>query len=77
VALDLEEQEQLAELKSWWKTHGNVVVAVIVGAAVAFAGWRYWKVYQANQATQAAALFETVGKATITGDAKALRDAAG
>jgi predicted negative regulator of RcsB-dependent stress response len=77
VALDLEEQEQLAELKSWWKTHGNLVVAVIVGAAVAFAGWRYWKIYQANQATHAAVLFETVGKATVTGDAKALRDAAG
>jgi len=77
VALDLEEQEQLAELKSWWKTHGNLVVAVIVGAAVAFAGWRYWKIYQANQAAHAAALYETVGKATIAGDGKALRDAAG
>ena len=48
MALDLEEQEQLAELKSWWKAHGNLVVGVIVVAMLAFAGWRYWRVYQAN-----------------------------
>jgi predicted negative regulator of RcsB-dependent stress response len=77
VALDLEEQEQLAELKSWWKTHGNLVVAVIVAAMVAFGGWRFWRVYQAGQAAQAAALYETLGKAARAGDAKALRDAGG
>ena len=77
MALDLEEQEQLAELKSWWKAHGNLVVAVIVAAMLGFAGWRYWNVYQGNQAAQAAALYETLGKAAQAGDAKALRDAGG
>jgi predicted negative regulator of RcsB-dependent stress response len=77
LALDLEEQEQLAELKSWWKAHGNVVIAVIVAAMLAFAGWRYWRIYQGNQAAQAAALYETLGKAAQAGDAKALRDAGG
>ena len=75
MALDLEEQEQLAELKSWWKTHGNLVIAVIVAAMLAFAGWRYWRVYQDGQAGQAAALYEALGKAAQAGDAKALRDA--
>jgi predicted negative regulator of RcsB-dependent stress response len=77
MALDLEEQEQLSELKSWWKAHGNLVVAVIVAAMLAFAGWRYWNVYQGNQAAQAAGLYETIGKAAQAGDAKALRDASG
>ena len=77
MALDLEEQEQLAELKSWWKTHGNLVIAVIVAAMLAFAGWRYWRVYQDGQAGQAAVLFEALGKAAQAGDAKALRDAGG
>jgi predicted negative regulator of RcsB-dependent stress response len=77
MALDLEEQEQLSELKSWWKAHGNLVVAVIVAAMLGFAGWRYWNVYQGNQAAQAAALYETLGKAAQAGDAKALRDAGG
>jgi predicted negative regulator of RcsB-dependent stress response len=77
VALDLEEQEQLAELKSWWKAHGTAVLAVIVAAMVAFGGWRYWRLYEGNQAAQAAALYETIGKAAQAGDAKALRDAGG
>ena len=77
MALDLEEQEQLAELKSWWQTHGNLVIAVIVAAMLAFAGWRYWRVHQGNQAAEAAVLYETLGKAAQAGDAKALRDAGG
>jgi len=77
VALDLEEQEQLAELKSWWKAHGNLVIAVIVAVMVGFSGWRFWRGYQANQAMQAAALYETLAKAAQAGDAKALRDAGG
>jgi len=77
MALDLEEQEQLAELKSWWKAHGNLVIGVIVAAMLGFAGWRYWNVYQGNQAGQAASLYETLGKAAQAGDTKALRDAGG
>ena len=77
MALDLEEQEQLAELKSWWKTHGNLVIAVIVAAMLAFGGWRFWRVYQTGQAAQAAALYETLGKAAQANDVKALRDAGG
>src|SRR5437667_203525 len=30
MALDLEEQEQVAELKAWWTQHGNRVLAVVV-----------------------------------------------
>ena len=77
MPLDLEEQEQVAELKAWWKQHGNLIVAMIVAAALAFAGWQGWRWYQANQASQAAAHFDTLAKAAQAGDAKALRDAAG
>src|SRR4051812_1051693 len=62
MALDLEEQEQLAELKSWWRAHGNLVIGVIVAAMLGFAGWRYWNVYQANQAAQAAGLYERLAR---------------
>ena len=27
---DLEEQEQLAEMKAWWKQHGNLVTGLVV-----------------------------------------------
>jgi predicted negative regulator of RcsB-dependent stress response len=75
--LDLEEQEQLAALKGWWRDHGNLVLGLITAAALAFAGWQGWNWYQRSQAHQAVALFETLAKAVETGDAKAVRDAGG
>ena len=77
MALDLEEQEQVAELKAWWKQHGNLIVSVILAAALAFAGWQAWRWYGASQTVQAAALYDTVVKGVQANDAKALRDAAG
>ncbi len=77
MALDLEEQEQVAELKAWWKQHGNLIVTVVLAAAFAFAGWQGWRWYSASQAAQAAAVFDALAKAAQTGDAKALRDSAG
>ena len=77
MAYDLEEQEQLATLKGWWKDNGNQVLAVIATAAIAAAAWQGWRMWQANQAQQAAAQYEALLKAAQTGDAKALRDAGG
>ncbi|HEV8109238.1 MAG TPA: tetratricopeptide repeat protein, partial [Burkholderiales bacterium] len=77
MALDLEEQEQVEELKAWWKQHGNMITAVVVAVAVGFAGWQGWRWYQANQAAHASSLYETLTKAVQVNDAKALRDAAG
>ena len=77
MALDLEEQEQVAELKAWWKQHGNLIVGAVLACALAFAGWQGWRWYQANQAAQAAGLYESLARAAQAGDGKALRDAAG
>jgi len=77
MALDLEEQEQIAEFKAWWNQYGSLVTATIVAACVAFAGWQAWRWYERSQATQAAALFDTLARASQTGDTKALRDAGG
>jgi len=77
MALDLEEQEQLAELKAWWKLHGGLITAFVVAAALGFAGWQAWRWYQSDQAARASVLYETVTKAAQANDAKALRDAGG
>ena len=77
MALDLEEQEQVAELKAWWQQHGRLVTAVIVAAALGFAGWQGWRIYQQNQAANAAGLYDTLARAAEGGDAKAMRDAGG
>jgi len=77
MALDLEEQEQVDELKAWWKQHGGLITAAVVAVAVGFAGWQAWRWYQGSQAAQASMLYETLSKAAQANDAKALRDAAG
>ena len=77
MPLDLEEQEQVAELKAWWKQHGADDQVAVLACALAFAGWQGWRWYQANQAAQAAGLYESLARAAQAGDGKALRDAAG
>jgi predicted negative regulator of RcsB-dependent stress response len=77
MPLDLEEQEQLAELKAWWKDHGGRIAALVLAVAVGFAGWQGWRWYQLDQSVNAAGLYDTVSKAVQANDGKALRDAAG
>jgi predicted negative regulator of RcsB-dependent stress response len=75
--LDLEEQEQLAQLKSWWGAYGNTIVAAVVLAAVLFSGWQGWRIWQDRQAGDASNQFEVLTKATQGTDPKAVRDASG
>jgi predicted negative regulator of RcsB-dependent stress response len=77
AAYDLEEQEQLATLKAWWKQNGNLVLGTIAAVMLAFAAWNGWRWYQRNQALQAAALYENLQTAARMSDGKAVRDAAG
>ena len=75
--LDLEEQEQLAELKAWWQQYGKLMLLAIIAASVALAGWVGWRWLERQQAAQASAVYETLAKAVRAGDAKAMRDAGG
>ncbi len=74
---DLEEQEQLAELKAFWKQYGNVIVlAASLALAVVAAYWG-WNRYQAAQTVQAGAIYAELQKAAVANDAKKVRDLAG
>ena len=75
--LDLEEQEQLAQLKSWWATYGNLIIMGLVLAALLFSGWQGWRFWQNSQAGEASNQFEVLSKAAQGADAKAVRDASG
>ncbi len=77
AAYDLEEQEQLAELKAWWKEHGGTVILGATLALAAFGAWNGWVWYQRSQAAQAARLYDTLQKAARANDLKAIRDTAG
>ena len=67
--LDLQEQEQLDELKAFWNQYGNLITWVLVlvlGGFAAFNGWNYW---QRDQGTKAAVMYEEFDKAIQAGDA--------
>jgi len=74
MALDLEEQEQLASLKAWWKQHGTRILIVLALVVVTVAGLRGWQVWSARQASEASDLFEQAMQAASLGDEKGLKD---
>jgi predicted negative regulator of RcsB-dependent stress response len=74
---DLEEQEQLAELKAWWAQWGNLITGVVAAVAVASVGWQGWQWYQRSQSAQAGALYAMVQKAASEDDVAGVRQATG
>jgi predicted negative regulator of RcsB-dependent stress response len=66
--LDLEEQEQLDQIKSFWTRWGNLITGLVTLALVCFAAWNGWNYWQQRQATQAAVLFDTFEEASKQGD---------
>ena len=74
---DLEEQEQIDELKTWWKQYGNLVTGALTIAAVLAVGWQGWNWWQRDQAAQAAAIYAGLEQAAGAHDSKKVRDAAG
>ena len=77
AAYDLEEQEQLDELKTWWKIYGNLVTGIMLAVALAAAGWQGWNWWQRQQAAQASVIFSTLQTAATQRDAKRARELAG
>lgn len=66
--LDLEEQEQLDQLKHFWKQYGNAITWVLIVVLAAFASWNFYQYWQRNQASQAAALFDEVDRSIGSAD---------
>ncbi len=66
--LDLEEQEQLDELKHFWKRWGDLITWALIAVLGSYAAWMGWQSYAAKQAMQSAALYDTVERAALGGD---------
>ncbi|KQO14326.1 tetratricopeptide repeat protein [Acidovorax sp. Leaf78] len=75
--LDLEEQEQLDQLKHFWNTWGTLISSVLLVVAGSLAAWQGYQYWQNRQATQAAALFDAVDVAARAGDQARLTQAFG
>ena len=66
--LDLEEQEQLDELKHFWKQYGNLITWALIAVLGAFAAWNGYKYWQHSQATQAAVMYDEIERAVQSGE---------
>lgn len=67
--LDLEEQEQLDQLKAFWKKYGNLITWVLIAVLGAYAAWNGWNLWQRNQAVKAGAMFDELEQVAQSGDA--------
>ena len=63
MAYDLDEQEQIDQLRAWWAKYGTAVLTVLVVAMAVLGGWRGWQWYQTSQAVQARGYFEALEEA--------------
>lgn len=77
MAYDLEEQEQIDNIKTWWNQYGNWVLLGVTAFVVAVAGTQGWRYYQQKQTSQASGLYEALQNAAEKHDAKGVRDIAG
>ena len=77
MAYDLEEQEQIASLKAWWARYGNALTSIVLGVAVAVAGYNVWQWYQRDRTGKAAGVYEELQRSVTTKDQARVRDLTG
>ncbi len=70
--LDLEEQEQLDELKHFWKQYGDLITWVLIAVFGAVAAWNGYQYWQRQQAVQASTMYDEVERAVKSDDSARL-----
>ncbi|MDI1299450.1 tetratricopeptide repeat protein [Methylotenera sp.] len=58
MAYDLEEQEQIDELKAWWKQNGKMISTLVIGVLVAYSAYQGWHYFQSKQAVEASTEYQ-------------------
>ncbi|WP_411883128.1 YfgM family protein [Polaromonas sp. YR568] len=66
--LDLEQQEQLDELKHFWKQYGDLITWTLIIVLGAFAAWNGYHYWQRSQAAQASVMYDEVERSVQSGD---------
>ena len=68
MPLDLEEQEQLDQLKAFWQKYRNLITGVVTAALFAYATYSGYQWWRNSQALEASKLYETMVGAIAKGD---------
>jgi predicted negative regulator of RcsB-dependent stress response len=75
--LDLEEQEQLAQLKAFWSRYGGLISAAVTLVCIAVIAWTAWNWWQRDQGSKAAGLFDELEVAAQAKDVEKVSRAFG
>lgn len=65
---DLEEQEQLAQIKHFWARYGNLITWTLIAVLAGYAAWNGWQYWQRRTALEASALFDELQRAADAND---------
>lgn len=74
VDIHATEEEQLTELKNWFKENGKYLVAGLLLGAGSILGYRSWDSYQTDLARSASGSYEDVRDAAAAGDTDKARE---
>jgi len=68
--LDLQDQEQLDQIKAFWQQYGNLITWTLTLALAGFAAWNGWNWWQREQGVKASAMFDELERAAQAADAE-------
>lgn len=74
---DLEEQEQIAALRGWWKQYGGWATGVVLVVALGWLGWYGWQSYLKTQNAEASRIFLVLQQASAQQNTSQVKQAAG
>ena len=74
---DLEEQEQIAALRGWWKQYGGWASGILLAVALGWLGWYGWQTYLKSQNAEASRIFLVLQQASAQQDTARVKQAAG
>jgi predicted negative regulator of RcsB-dependent stress response len=77
AAYDLEEQEQIDNLKAFWAKYGNALTWVLTAVLAAAAAFFGWQTYTAKQAVAAGEYYEAQERAIKANNLAAVKDSTG
>jgi predicted negative regulator of RcsB-dependent stress response len=74
---DLQEQEQLSELKLFWQQYGKWIGAAVAGLLIVLVGWQVWSGHTRSQQEEANALYGKLIDAATKGKQDEVKKYAG
>lgn len=77
AALDLEEQEKIAELKAWWERYGNLLLTAVTIVMLVISGFYGWRYFQRSQSIEASAMYDQLQNLAAAHDKAKTQEVAG